>query len=515
MATEDRASLADWLAVGAGTLGALIALMDVSIVNASLPTIQGEIGATSSEATWIGTAYLVAEIIVMPLTGWLERLLGMRRMLLGGASLFVLFSMLCGLSTDLNTMILGRVGQGLAGAVLIPTGMTLISQRLPPRQQTLGLGLFVFAALLGPAAGPLLGGWLTEHVSWHYAFFVNVPICAGQLAMLTFALPKTKGDWHEFGRADWFGIIGMAAGLGGLTTLLEEGHREQWFDSVLIWRLTALSLFGFLMIALGQIGPRRPIIKLALLRDRNVASAIGLMVMVGMTIYGSLFTTPQFLASVAGYNAQQAGLVTFSSGLAALPVVLLYPLAVTRMDSRLIVALGVLFLSTANYLTSHLTAQSVGSEFYAMQILLGMGTSLMGLPLQQQVTASVSADDMTEANSLFVIARNVGGSIVLSAIASFQDQRFDLHRWQIHASLGANDPDLQSQLGQAAAAAGPGPEGMDAVLRGLDGQISIDALVMCFNDMFLAMVLVGAIVAPLILLLRPLPRDSALPPMGH
>jgi DHA2 family multidrug resistance protein len=212
-APSERASFADWMAVIAGMIGSLMALMDVSIVNSSLPVIQAEIGATPSEGTWVVTAYLVAEIVIIPLTAWLERMLGQRALLLGGAGLFTLFSVICGFADTLPELVAGRIGQGLCGGVLIPTALNLVAGRLPPRQQTLGLALTGMAALLGPVIGPVLGGWLTEHYSWQFAFFINVPICAVQAGMLIIGIKGSRHDWGELRNADWFGIAGMTVGL--------------------------------------------------------------------------------------------------------------------------------------------------------------------------------------------------------------------------------------------------------------------------------------------------------------
>jgi DHA2 family multidrug resistance protein len=333
-APPQRASLSDWLAVAAGTLGALMALVDVSIVNASLPTIQGEIGATSSEGTWIGTAYLVAEIVVIPLVAWLERLLSLRRLLLGAAIMFTLFSVICGFSANLETIIFGRIGQGLAGGVLIPTVLTIVARRLPPAQQPIGLALTAMTALVGPAIGPMLGGWLTDNVSWHYIFFINVPICALQAVMILIAVPRGGGDRHELRQADWAGVLGMIVSLGASTTLLEEGHREQWFQSALIWQLAVATAFGIALVAYGQLRAKRPVLMLSLLRNRGLASAVGLMLVLGMLLYACLFITPQFLAAVAGYNALNAGLVASLGGLAAIPTAMLYPPLASRIDAR-------------------------------------------------------------------------------------------------------------------------------------------------------------------------------------
>ncbi|HET8613318.1 MAG TPA: MFS transporter, partial [Sphingomonas sp.] len=244
----ERADAAAWLAVAAGTLGALMATLDISIVNSSLPTIQGEIGASGTEGTWIATSYLVAEIIIIPLSGWLERLLGLRTFLLIAASLFVSFSMLCGFSNTLPMMIVGRVGQGFTGGALIPTAMTIIATRLPRSQQPVGNAMFGATAVLGPVIGPVLGGWLTENVSWHYAFFINLPVGIALIALLLLALPHQKARLDLIGEADWLGILGLALGLGGLTVVLEEGEREQWFSSPLIQWLTAVMALGFILL---------------------------------------------------------------------------------------------------------------------------------------------------------------------------------------------------------------------------------------------------------------------------
>lgn len=251
-ASEPRADAAAWTAVAAGTLGAMMATLDISIVNSSLPTIQGEIGASGTEGTWIARAYLVAEIVMIPLSGWLEKLFGLRTFLMLASGLFTLFSVVCGLSTTLTMMIIGRAGQGFSGGALIPTAMTIIAQRLPRSQQPVGNALFGATAILGPVMGPVLGGWLTENLNWHYAFFINLPVGIALFALLLIGVPARAIKSELIREADWFGIFGLALGLGGLTVVLEEGQREQWFASPDIRWLAALSLFGFALLAWGS-----------------------------------------------------------------------------------------------------------------------------------------------------------------------------------------------------------------------------------------------------------------------
>ena len=505
----ERASLADWLAVVAGMIGSLMALVDVSIVNASLPVIQGEIGATPSEGTWVGTAYLIAEIVAIPLVAWFQRLMGMRRMLLVATTFFTFFSVVCGFAADLGTIIAGRVGQGFAGGILIPTSLTIVATRLPPSQQALGLAVAAMAALLGPIAGPLLGGWLTENFNWSLIFLINIPICALQVALILIAIPKSQGDLGELRNADWFGVAGMVIGLGAFTTLLEEGQSEHWFESRLIWQLAIASCIGFCLVAIGQLYSSRPVLKLALLRNRSLGSAIALMGVVGMLIYSTLFITPQFLAAIAGYNALQAGQVAFISGVVAIPTAFIYPLLIKRMDMRVIVAIAVLAASSAAFLASRLTLDSVGVDFLPSQILFGIGTTLSAIPLQQAVISAVSVKDAPEANGLISVSRNLGGSIGLAGIAGYREQRFEFHHWRLHEVLGANDFELQRTLAESASFFGGGVKGLDAAYRAMDAQVMVQALVMTFNDMFLTMSLIGLAVIPAVLLLRPFKTDGA------
>jgi len=505
----ESADLAAWLACVAGTLGAFMSLLDVSIVNAALPVIQGEIGATQSEGTWVGTSYLVAEILIMPLTAWLERLIGLRRVLLIGASIFTIFSVVCGFATDLTTMILGRVGQGLAGGTLIPTGMTILAKRLPPRQQSAGMAMFASAALLGPIVGPLLGGWITENYSWHYAFFMNVPICAGLVLLILAGMPPEKGNSAALASADWFGVIGMMLGLGSLTVLLEEGHREQWFESRLIWQLAIATVIGFLFVAIGQRRSETPVLKLYLLGDRGLFSAVFLMSITGFTMFATIFVVPQFLAAIPGYNAFQSGEVLFVMGAVSIAGSLLYPLIIAFVDVRIVVGCAFLMLSSGSYMMSDLTAETAGSHFIVPLLVFGTGVTLTAIPLQQAAISAVEVEDSGEATSMFNVARNAGASIGLAAFASFFDQRWELHHSRMNEVLSANDPAVQTRLDQLGVLAGGGADSVANAYRMLDGQIMSEAMVLSFSDVFLTLATLTLIAAPLAALLKPIDPERA------
>src|SRR5271156_2871807 len=255
---EPKASVGDWIAVAAGSLGALMATLDISITNSALPQIQGEIGATGTEGTWISTGYLMSEIVMIPLTAWLTRVFGLRAFLLNNTILFTIFSIMCGFSHSLPQMIIGRIGQGFAGGARIPTAQTLVRPRVPPHQTPIGMTLFGLIVLTGPLLGPVLGGWLAENIDWSWCFFVNVPVCVALLTLLYVGLPKAAPHWHRFVNADWLGIIGLATGLSSLTVVLEEGQRQNWFESTLIVWCSLAAVAGIMTMLAGQFVTKAP-----------------------------------------------------------------------------------------------------------------------------------------------------------------------------------------------------------------------------------------------------------------
>jgi DHA2 family multidrug resistance protein len=499
-----RADAAAWLAVAAGTLGALMATLDISIVNSSLPTIQGEIGASGTEGTWIATAYLVAEIIVIPLSGWLEKLFGLRTFLLIVATLFTAFSVVCGFSSTLPMMIVGRVGQGFTGGALIPTAMTIIATRLPRAQQPIGNALFGMTAILGPVVGPVLGGWLTENVSWHYAFFINLPVGFLLITLLLVAMPHIPSQLDRLRDADWLGIIGLALGLGALTVVLEEGERVQWFSSSLIIWLTAVSLVGFGLLAAGQVFARKPVIRLALLLDRQFGAVVAMVTVIGMVIYGTSYVIPQFLSGIAGYNSLQSGQVVLLSGVPMILMMPFTPLMVRKLDIRLAVGFGLTLLAISAYMETDLTALSTGSSFTDSQLLRGVGTVFAMMFLNQAAIRSVPPEQAGDASGLYNSARNLGGSFALAGVAVIQDQRMWLHSRRIEESLSANAIDVQTYMAQQAQSLG----GQSAAFQSLGRTISAQALTMTYTDLFFILTVGIVAVSPLILFLRPLPTDA-------
>ncbi|WP_114238259.1 DHA2 family efflux MFS transporter permease subunit [Dyella sp. C9] len=516
---HEKATTQDWVAVIGGALGALIASLDISIVNSALPRIQGEIGASGTEGTWISTGYLVSEVVMIPLTAWLSRVFGQRALLLGCATMFTLFSMLCGISHSLESMVLGRVGQGFFGGALIPAAQTIIRTRLPARQLPVGMSIFGLIVLLGPLVGPVVGGWLTESVGWQWCFFLNLPIAIALVTLLLLGLPKEKMDIAQLLEADWLGIIGMTAGLSCLTVVLEEGQRERWFESPIIVWLTVISAIGFVLLAIAQKTSARPVLKLKLMLNRSYAAVIVIVVAVGMALYGILYVIPQFLAGISGYDAEQSGRVLFLSGI---PAIMLMPVLprLLRLNMRVMVIIGLLCFAVSCFMDVGLTAQSAGEAFVWSQLLRGVGQILAFMPLNQASVGSVSREDAADAAGLYNMARNLGGSLGLALLGVFIDRQVTQHVQSIGESITANSATGQDYL--AAMAANVATQtGVDAAaahtvaVAQLASAIQEQATVITYTNCFWFLGVAMVAMIPLTFLLRTRPAGAAASQMAH
>jgi DHA2 family multidrug resistance protein len=514
------ASLQDWIAVIAGSLGALIASLDISIVNSALPQIQGEIGASGTEGTWISTGYLVSEVVMIPLAAWLTRVLGLRTLLLLCGGLFTVFSMVCGVAHDLPTMILGRVGQGFFGGALIPTAQTIVRTRLPPRQMPIGMTIFGLIVLLGPLLGPVIGGWLTESASWRWCFFLNLPIAGGLIALLLLGLPHEKSRLGQFVRADWLGIVGMTAGLSCLTVVLEEGQRDRWFESGFIVLLSVISVIGFVALGIAQATVKQPVIKLRLMLNRSYASVILIIVVVGMVLYGILYVLPQFLSIIAGYNSEQSGRILAVSGIPAFLMMPILPLILGKAPLRLTVLLGLMCFALSCFLDIGLTADTSGDHFVISQLLRGVGQILAFMPLNQASVGSVPPEDAADAAGLYNMARNLGGSLGLALLGVFIDRRVEAHADYIGQAVTQNSELAQSRLaGQAAGFAATNGGDMGAAnmqaLSALNGTVHQQAMIITYSECFwiLGIALIGLM--PLVFLLKAPPKGSSAAEMAH
>jgi DHA2 family multidrug resistance protein len=416
-----------WIAVFGATLGAFMAVLNIQIVNASLADIQGAIGAGIDDGGWISTSYLIAEIVVIPLSGWLAQVFSVRIYLLTNAVLFLILSVACAFAQDLPQMIALRAVQGFTGGVLIPLAFTLIITLLPKAKQPVGLALFALSATFAPAIGPTIGGYLTENWGWEYIFYVNLVPGAIMIGMLYISLESKPMKLSLLREGDWPGIITMAIGLAALQTVLEEGNKDDWFGSPFIVRLSiiaAVALAAFLWIELTT---KKPLLNLRLLVRRNFGFGILANFLLGVALYGSVYILPVYLSRIQGYNAEQIGMVLAWTGLPQLFLIPLVPQLMKRFDARLIIGVGFMLFATSNFMNIFMTTNYAADQLFWPNIVRAIGQALVFAPLSAVATAGIEAENAGSASGLFNMMRNLGGAVGIAMLQTFLTKREQYH----------------------------------------------------------------------------------------
>jgi DHA2 family multidrug resistance protein len=416
-----------WLAVGGATLGAFMAVLNIQIVNASLADIQGAIGAGIDDGGWISTSYLIAEIVVIPLSGWLAQVFSIRVYLLTNAILFLAFSAACALALDLPQMIVLRALQGFTGGVLIPMAFTLIITLLPKAKQPVGLALFALSATFAPAIGPTIGGYLTENWGWQYIFYVNLAPGALMIGMLWFSLEATPMQLKLLREGDWPGIITMAVGLGALQTALEEGNKDDWFGSQFIVRLSVIAVVALALFLWIELTGKKPLLNLRLLARRDFGFGSLANFLLGIALYGSVFIMPLYLSRIQGYNAEQIGLVLAWTGLPQLVLIPLVPRLMKRFDARLVISVGFALFAASNFMNIYMTTDYGSDQLFWPNVIRAIGQALAFAPLSAVATAGIEAENAGSASALFNMMRNLGGAIGIAVLQTFLSKREQYH----------------------------------------------------------------------------------------
>jgi DHA2 family multidrug resistance protein len=416
-----------WLAVIGATLGAFMAVLNIQIVNASLADIQGAIGAGVDDGGWISTSYLIAEIVVIPLSGWLAQVFSVRIYLLTNAFLFLVFSAACALAQDLPQMIALRAVQGFTGGVLIPMAFTLIITLLPKAKQPIGLALFAISATFAPAIGPTIGGYLTENWGWEYIFYVNVVPGAIMIGMLYFSLEATPMKLSLLREGDWPGIVTMAIGLSALQTVLEEGNKDNWFGSPFIVRFAVIAAIALPLFVFIELTSKKPLLNLRLLVRRNFGFGVLANFLLGVALYGSVYILPVYLARIQGYNSEQIGMVLAWTGLPQLVLIPLVPRLMKRLDPRIVIGIGFGLFAASNFMNIYMTNDYAADQLFWPNVVRALGQALVFAPLSAVATADIEPENAGSASALFNMMRNLGGAIGIAALQTLVTKREQYH----------------------------------------------------------------------------------------
>ncbi|MCY1015728.1 DHA2 family efflux MFS transporter permease subunit [Pyxidicoccus sp. MSG2] len=503
-----------WLVTLSVTFGTLMGAIDSSIVNVAMPQLRGSVGATVQEITWTTTGFVIATVMVMPLTGFLGRLFGQKRVYLGCLLLFVVGSFLCGLAWNLPSLVLFRFVQGLGAGALQPTEQAILRQTFPPEEQGTAMALFAMAVMVGPAIGPTLGGLIVDNLHWSWIFFINIPV--GILGFFMVArFVQEDEELRTFARAeaerqrkhmDWAGIILLCVGLASLQYLLEEGQSHDWFESGVITACTLVSLTCLAAFVIRELTAEVPAVNLRLFKDPVFASGTVFNALVFSILMASMFLLPLFMQELLGFTATQSGLALMPRTLVMMVMMPIVGRLYRRIPPRALILTGVVLTGLGAFQMSHFSLQTGTNNIIFAIALQGVGFSLLFVPLSTVALSKVPRERMADATGLNSLLRQVGGSIGLAIFATL------LSRFTVHATAAVSahlTPDrLEVATRMAAMQKGLAGTGMDALsaqalgLRMMAGTVARQAAVLAFDKLFVLAALLFVVVLPLVFLLK-------------
>ncbi len=510
-----------WIVAVTVMLPTLIEIIDTSVANVSLDHIRGSLSAGIDEATWVLTSYLVSNAIVIPMTGWLARTFGRKRYLLFSLFLFTAASFLCGSSTSLTMLIVFRVLQGIGGGALQPLSQAILLESFPPREHGIAMAIFGIGAMFGPIAGPLMGGYITDTLSWRWIFYVNLPI--GMLAVFMVSMfihdpPYIRRT--EKVKVDTWGIALLTVGIGLLQIVLDKGQREDWFESDFILVLSGIALLALALFVVVELYvAEHPIVDLRAFRNISFGTGNLVMFIAFFNLFGSIVLLPLYAQLLLGYTAFLAGLVLSPGGVATLLTMPLVGKLIIRRNPKYLLAFGITVCALSTYMMSRF---SLGADFTALmwpRIYLGIGMGFLFIPLTTLTLSEVPRPQMGNATSIFNLLRNLGGSFGVAFATTIFARRAQVHQSRLTEHLTLLDRGFAEALarGQALLPGRGIPEAAagDAATRMIYGQTVRQATAMGFNDAFWLLSVMIACVIPLILLLRRPAHPSEGPPPAH
>ena len=423
----DQVSFKTWVAVVGSTIGAFLAILNIQVVGASLADIQGGIGAGLDDGGWITTSYLVAEIIVIPLSAWLANIFSLRTYLLGSTVVFLGLTAACASAHTLGQMIVIRAAQGFAGGALIPLAFTIIMTKLPRSKHPVGLAVYSIAVVFAPSIGPALGGYFSDTFGWQSIFFLSLPSGLVMVAMLWYALESAPRQWHLLRQGDWLGMFTMAVGLGCLETVLEEGNKDDWFGSPFIVRLAVIAVLSLAAFIYVELKRATPLLNLRLLARRNFGLGTCGNFIFGFSMFGWIYLVPQYLSRMQGYSSQQIGGVMIWLGLPQLLLIPFIPKVMQRVDTRRLVVVGYMLFIAGSLLAMRLSDDFSGPQFLSSSLVRALAQVLTMAPLSAIAIAGIEHEHAGSASALFNAMRNMGGAVGIAMIQTFLTKREQFH----------------------------------------------------------------------------------------
>ncbi|MGZ5804905.1 MAG: DHA2 family efflux MFS transporter permease subunit [Xanthobacteraceae bacterium] len=485
-ADRDRIDPRRLVAFLAMCVGMFMAFLDIQIVSASLSEIQAGLSASADEINWVQTSYLIAEVVSIPLSGYLSRALGTRMMFTISAGGFTFASLMCGFTSSMNEMIFWRAIQGFIGGGMIPTVFASTYLIFPRSKMPVIIPLIGLIATLAPTIGPTIGGFLTEALSWHWLFFINIiPGIVVSLAAYSL-IDFDRPDYSLFDNFDWTGLITMAMFLGALEYVLEEGPRNDWFEDGTIVTFAIVSAVGAIGFFWRALTTRNPIVDLLAFANRNFALGSMFSFVLGVGLYGLTYLYPLYLARVRGYDALMIGETMFVSGAAMFLSAPLVGRLMTKIDLRLMLLFGFVTFAAGSWMMTYVTKDFDYWELFVPQVLRGIGLMFSMVPVTNLALGTLPPERLKNASGLFNLMRNLGGAVGLALLNTLLNDRMDLHFARLHDSVNWANPPAQEMLENLTTRFSSfGTDAPEMALRQMMQITRMQGTVMAFGDVFL------------------------------
>jgi len=488
---------------------ALLEIVDTTIVNVALTDMKGNLGATLTEIGWVVTAYAIGNVIVVPMTSWLSQQFGRRNYFAASIMIFTTFSFLCGNATGIWELVIFRFCQGLGGGALLVTSQTIITESYPIEKRGMAQAIYGLGVIIGPTLGPPFGGYIVDHFSWPYIFYINIPI--GILAtLLTLQFVKSPKFKEKTSRRniDFLGIILLAIAVGSLQYVLEKGHDDDWFSSNAIVVLSVLSVLGIFFFLWRELTYKNPIVELRVLKNGNLRIGTILSFILGFGLYGSTFIVPLYTQSTLGWTAEDAGLLFIPSGIAtACMMPIIGKLLERGIKQQYLVAAGlVIFFLYSLWAYNILTPDTPAESFWWLLMFRGFGLSLLFIPITTLALSSLHGQQIGQGAAFTGMMRQLGGSFGVAVITTFLARQNMVHRVDLISNLNVTDPAVQNRISMMQhgfMGKGMTPDiALKSAYQALNLSVSKQAMVLSYMDVFLYIGIMFLICVPFVLLIK-------------
>lgn len=515
---EDTGDPHRYLIALAAILASLIQVIDTSIVNVAIPHMMGELGASIDEIAWVSTGYILASVVVIPMTSWLAGFFGRKRYFTTSILIFTVSSFFCGASTTLPMLVFWRIVQGIGGGALLSTSQAVIFEAFPRREVGTAMALFGLGVMVGPTIGPTLGGWLTDNYSWPWIFYINLPIGAAA-ALMVMAYVHDSEHQKKPGSIDFLGIAILAVSVSALQYFVEHGQRDDWFNSPLLTTLCVVGTVGAILLVWRELVVEHPVINFRVLRHRDVWIGVVIGIVFGVGLFGSVFILPIFLQGNLSMTAWQTGLVILPGAImTAISMVIAGRLS-NHVDARVMIAVGVTLFFVAMWQLSHITPQSGTGDFFWPLVWRGLGLGMMFVPLTNITLADLPQREVPDGAAISNFFRQLGGSFGIAGMATLLTRFTMQARDALGVHMSSTDPLALQRLGAITRAFVA--RGMDtdkaqrAALAVMDRQLLGQASAIAFSKVYLLSGIILAMTLPLLLFVKHTRPGASPGPGGH